>query len=93
MIGADYHDITQLLPLIGKNCTISVVDKQNITVNRQNWLIAHPLVCIQVYGDVKCSIGNTLSDSLVHYQYVRISAINLLLATCPNNNHRFSHSL
>ena len=46
MISADYHDITRLLPLaiivIGKNCMITIVDKQNITVNRQNWLIAYP---------------------------------------------------
>ena len=48
MISADYHDITRLLTLtiivIGKNCTISIIDKQNITVNMQNRLIAHPYV-------------------------------------------------
>ena len=36
-MSADYHDITRLLPLM-----IIVIDKQNITVNRHNRLIAHP---------------------------------------------------
>ena len=46
MISANYHDITQLLLLMiigsSKNYTISIIGKENITVNRQNRLIAHP---------------------------------------------------
>ena len=46
MISADNHNITRLLPLTiidsGKKCTISIIDKQNIAINRQNWLIVHP---------------------------------------------------
>ena len=46
MLSADNHNITQLLLLTiidsGKKCTISIIDKQNIAINRQNWLIAHP---------------------------------------------------
>ena len=45
-ISADYHNITRLLSLmiiaISKNRTISIIDKENITINRQNQLIAHP---------------------------------------------------
>ena len=25
-----------------KKCTISIIDKQNITISRQKWLVAHP---------------------------------------------------
>ena len=46
MISDDYCDIGQLLLLTiifsGKNWTISIIVKENITVNRQNRLIAHP---------------------------------------------------
>ena len=46
MVNANYHDITRLLLLmiivISKNYTISIMGKGNITVNRQNQLIAHP---------------------------------------------------
>ena len=46
MVSANYHDITRLLLLtiivISKNYTISIIGKGNITVNRQNRLIAHP---------------------------------------------------
>ena len=46
MISADNHDITLLLLFAiidnGKKCTISIIDKQNIAINRQNRLIAHP---------------------------------------------------
>ena len=46
MISDDNHDITRLLLLTiidsGKKCTISIIDKQNIAINRQNRLIAHP---------------------------------------------------
>ena len=45
MVSVNYHDITQLLLLtiiISENYTISIIDKGNITVNRQNRLIAHP---------------------------------------------------
>ena len=46
MISADNHDITRLLLLTiidsDKKCTISIIDKQNIAINRQNRLIAHP---------------------------------------------------
>ena len=42
----DYHDIGQILLLNitgdSKNWTISIIAKENIMVNRQNWLIAHP---------------------------------------------------
>ena len=32
-----------LLTIISsKNCTISIIGKENIMINRQNWLIAHP---------------------------------------------------
>ena len=46
MVSASYHDITRLLLLmiivISKNYTILIIGKGNITVNRQNRLIAHP---------------------------------------------------
>ena len=46
MISDDYHDIGQLMLLTiivnSKNCTISIIVKEDITVNRQNWLIVHP---------------------------------------------------
>ena len=46
MISDDNHDITRLLLLMiidyDRKCTISIIDKQNITINRQNRLIAHP---------------------------------------------------
>ena len=46
MVSTNYHDITRLLLLtiivINKNYTISIIGKGNITVNRQNRLIAHP---------------------------------------------------
>ena len=46
IIRGDYHDIGQLLLITiiasSKNCTISIIVKQNIMVNRQNRLIAHP---------------------------------------------------
>ena len=46
MISDDYHNIRQLLFLIiiviSKNLTISIIVKENITVNRQNQLIAQP---------------------------------------------------
>ena len=46
MISDNNHDITRLLLLTiidsGKKCTISIIDKQNIAINRQNRLIAHP---------------------------------------------------
>ena len=46
IIRGDYHDIGQLLLITiiasGKICTISIIVKQNITVNRQNRLIAQP---------------------------------------------------
>ena len=46
MISADNHDITRLLLLTiivsGKKCSISIIDRQNIPITRQNRLIAHP---------------------------------------------------
>ena len=46
MTKSDYDDIIRLLPLAiivySKNYTISIIVKENITVNRQNRLIAHP---------------------------------------------------
>jgi len=46
VICANYHDITQLLLLMiivsSKNYMISIIGKENIMINRQNWLIAHP---------------------------------------------------
>ena len=46
MITANNHDITRLLLLTiivsGKKCMILIIDKQNIMINRQNQLIAHP---------------------------------------------------
>ena len=53
MISADNHDITRLLLLTiivsGKKCSISIIDRQNIPINRQNRLIAHPYyVCTYV---------------------------------------------
>ena len=46
MISADNHDITRLLLLTiivsGKKCSILIIDRQNIPINRQNRLIAHP---------------------------------------------------
>ena len=45
MISDNNYDITQLLLLTiidsGKKCIISIIDKRNIAVNRQNWLITH----------------------------------------------------
>ena len=45
MTKSDYDDIIRLLPLTiivySKNYTISIIIKENITVNRQNRLIAH----------------------------------------------------
>ena len=39
MISADNHDITRLLLLTiidsSKKCTISIIDKQNIAINRE----------------------------------------------------------
>ena len=46
MISDDYDDISRLLLytiiVSNKNRTILIIVKQNITVNRQNQLIAHP---------------------------------------------------
>ena len=46
MISDDYHNIVGLLPLTiivnSKNWMISTIVKENIAVNRQNRLIAHP---------------------------------------------------
>ena len=46
MTKSDYDDIKWLLPLTiivySENYTISIIIKENITVNRQNRLIAHP---------------------------------------------------
>ena len=46
MISDDYQDIGRLLlPTIivkSKHWMISIIVEENITVNRQNWLIAHP---------------------------------------------------
>ena len=46
MISDDYHNIGQLLLLLiivdSKNWAILIIVKENITVNRQNQLIAHP---------------------------------------------------
>ena len=46
MISDNYHDIGQLLLLTiivnSKNWTISIIVRENILVNWQNRLIAHP---------------------------------------------------
>ena len=46
MISEHYHDIVRLLLLTiivnSKNHTISIIVPENITVKRQNRLIAHP---------------------------------------------------
>ena len=46
IISDNYHDIGRLLLLMiivdSKNWTILIIVKEIITVNRQNWLIAHP---------------------------------------------------
>ena len=46
MTKSDYDDIIWLLPLTvivcGKGNMISIIIKENIVVNRQNRLIAHP---------------------------------------------------
>ena len=46
MISAIYHDIVRLLLLTiivsSKNCTILIIGKENIKINKQNQLIAHP---------------------------------------------------
>ena len=46
MISDNYHNIGQLLLLMIivdiKNRAISIIVKENITVNRQNRLISHP---------------------------------------------------
>ena len=47
MTKGSYDNIIRLFPLAiivyySKNYTISIIIKENITVNRQNWLIAHP---------------------------------------------------
>ena len=56
IISPNCYDITQLLLLtiigIKKNYTIPIIGKESITVNRQNWLIAHTytLLYIKQYG-------------------------------------------
>ena len=51
MISDNYHDIGRLLLLTiivsSKNQMISIIVKENITVNRQNRLIAHPYFILQ----------------------------------------------
>ena len=46
ILSDNYHDIGRLLPVTiivdSKNWTISIIITENITVNRQNRLIAHP---------------------------------------------------
>ena len=46
MKRSDYDNILQLLlPTIivySKDYTILIIDKENIMVNTQNWLISHP---------------------------------------------------
>ena len=46
MITDNYHDVGRLLLLMiivdSKNKTVSIIVKENITVNRQSRLIAHP---------------------------------------------------
>ena len=46
MISDNYYDIGRLLLLTiivsNKNCTILITVKENITVDRQKWLIFHP---------------------------------------------------
>ena len=46
MISDNYQDIGRLLLpmniLKRKHWTISIIVEENITVNTQNWLIAHP---------------------------------------------------
>ena len=58
MTKSNYDDIIRLLPLTiivyNKNYTILIIIKESITVNRQNWLIAHP----------KCTL-----DTVVIYCY------------------------
>ena len=55
MTKNDYDDIIQLLPLMiivySKNYTILIIIKENIIVNRQNRLIAHPYsMAIDIYS-------------------------------------------
>ena len=55
MISANYHNITRLLLLTiivsSKNYTISIIGKDNIMVNRQNRLIAHPYFIRTIVND------------------------------------------
>ena len=65
MISDDNHNITRLLLLTiidsGKKCTISIADKQNIVINRQNRLIAHPYTRVTYLYDWA---GTTVSGHL-----------------------------
>ena len=61
MISDDYCDIGRLLLLTiivsSKNWTISIIVKENITVNRQNRLIAHPyFIVLSHYVDLLCKL-------------------------------------
>ena len=84
MISGDYHDIRQLLFLTiivsSKNCTISIIVKENITVNgqrniiivnRQNQLIAHPYTFTRV---CMCMLQKyfVLKDDFFHLPHTQI---------------------
>jgi len=51
VVYANYHDIAQLLLLMiiasSKNYMISINSKENITINRQNWLIVHHYLLVR----------------------------------------------
>ena len=63
IISDDYHDIGRLLLLTiivnSKNWTILIIVKENITVNRQNRLIAHPYSYRRITLQNDCSIRST----------------------------------
>ena len=69
MVSASYHDITRLLLLtiivISKNYMISIIGKGNITVNKQNRLIAHSLLAMQGYKRSSCQTLYMLSKIIL----------------------------
>ena len=64
MISANNHDITRLLLLMiidsGKKCTISIIDKQNIAINKQNQLIAKSL-----YYVLLCVLNSEINPHII----------------------------
>ena len=71
MISDNYCDIGQLLLLTiivsSKNWTISIIFKENITVNRQNQLITHPYFIALSYVTGHEKIGLMCTQNLTTF--------------------------